>query len=196
MSDEHQSFIKSPRQLIVIVALAFIVPIVVIALIATLVQTTPRTGTGADAMTPEAIAQRLAPIGRLEVDAAAGGAEAPADSAAATASQPAATAPATAAPAAEAPAADAVPAQAGGGDLAAGAKVYKATCAVCHNAGVAGAPKLGDAAAWKPRLAQGFDVLVKHSIDGIRAMPPRGGNARLTDDELRDAVAYMVDAVQ
>ncbi len=67
---------------------------------------------------------------------------------------------------------------------------------MCHDNGVAGAPKHGDKAAWKPRLEQGFDVLVKHSIDGIRAMPPRGGNGKLSDDELRDAVAYMVASVQ
>ncbi len=305
MSDEHQSFIKSPRQLIVVVVLAFVVPIAVIMLITTLVQTTTRTGTGADTMTPEAIAQRLQPVGRLEVvdasapkalrsgeevyktvctachdtgvagapkigdkaawaprirsgldalvqssvkgkgamppqgggafddteiaravvflangsgasfdepqapqsaeaSAAPAAAQAPAAAAPAAAAQSAAAAPAAPAAAAQsaaaapaAPAAEeAAPSQASAGDAAAGEKVYKGTCGVCHDNGVAGAPKHGDKAAWKPRLEQGFDVLVKHSIDGIRAMPPRGGNGKLSDDELRDAVAYMVASVQ
>ena len=83
-----------------------------------------------------------------------------------------------------------------GADLAAGEKIYKATCGVCHETGVAGAPKHGDKAAWKPRLEQGVAVLDKHAIEGIRAMPPRGGNAKLTDAEVRNAVAYMIAAVQ
>ncbi|RIK89357.1 MAG: cytochrome c5 family protein, partial [Burkholderiales bacterium] len=83
-----------------------------------------------------------------------------------------------------------------GADVAAGEKIYKGTCGVCHEAGVAGAPKHGDKAAWTPRLAQGVDVLDKHAIEGIRAMPPRGGNGKLTDAEVRDAVAYMIAAVQ
>lgn len=211
MSDEHQSFIKSPRQLIAVIILAFLVPIVVITLIATFVQTTKRTGSGADTMTPEAIAKRLQPIGQLVVQGAeASNGSAPAASAA---SAPVAAAPAASAPAAPAPAPASAPAasapaapaasgaasaskSAGTGDVAAGEKVYKGTCGVCHEAGVAGAPKHGDKAAWKPRLDQGFDVLVKHSIDGLRAMPPRGGNGKLTDEQLRDAVAYMIASVQ
>lgn len=220
MSDEHQSFIKNPRQLIVVVLLAFVVPIAVISLFSVLVSTTIRSGTGSDAMTPEAIAERLRPVGRLEVGDAGAATQAAPDGAqesaattapeasaeSATPAAPAAAAsatPATAAPAdsddAPAPAGDtagAAATQASAGDPAAGAAVYKATCAACHNTGVAGAPKHGDAAAWKPRLAQGFDVLVKHSIGGLGAMPPRGGNMKLTDEQLRDSVAYMVDAVQ
>ncbi|MCD6680574.1 MAG: c-type cytochrome [Burkholderiaceae bacterium] len=208
MSDDHQSFINTPRQLIVVVVLSFLVPIVVITLIATYVQTTKRTGTGADAMTAEAIARRLQPIGRLEVEAAAGAqGSAPAATggaapAAAPAAATAAPAPAAAAPAptaaASTPAAGGAASQqaAGGADLAAGEKIYKATCGVCHETGVAGAPKHGDKAAWKPRLEQGVAVLDKHAIEGIRAMPPRGGNAKLTDAEVRNAVAYMIAAVQ
>ncbi|MCO5099333.1 MAG: c-type cytochrome [Burkholderiaceae bacterium] len=214
MSDEHQSFINTPRQLITVVVLAFLVPIVVITLIATYVQTTKRTGTGADAMTPEAIATRLQPVGRLEVAGAqsagtaatqngtpAAGA-APAAAAATAAAAPAPAAPAAAAPAAAAPATtapaagEAAPKQASAGDVAAGEKIYKGTCGVCHESGVAGAPKHGDKAAWKPRLAQGVDVLDQHAIHGIRAMPPRGGNGKLTDQEVRDAVAYMLAAVR
>lgn len=204
MSDDHQSFIRTPRQLIAVVILSFLVPIVVITLIATYVQTTTRTGAGADAMSAEAIARRLQPVGRLEVEGAAApqgaqaAAPATASAAPAAAAPTAAAAPAAAAPAASKPAGGAAAPQqaAGGADVAAGEKIYKGTCGVCHETGVAGAPKHGDKAAWTPRLAQGVDVLDKHAIEGIRAMPPRGGNGKLTDAEVRDAVAYMIAAVQ
>lgn len=102
---------------------------------------------------------------------------------------PAESAPAVAeAPAAEpAGAADAV-------DLARGQAVYNQACTVCHAAGLAGAPLSGDNAVWSERFAQGFDVLVAHAINGLNAMPPRGGHANLSDEEIRDSVAYMLDA--
>lgn len=78
-----------------------------------------------------------------------------------------------------------------------GKTVYDATCNVCHGAGVAGAPKLGDAAIWKERLDQGMDTLVEHAIVGYQGkagfMPPKGGNAGLSDEEVKAAVQYMVD---
>ncbi len=207
MSDEQQSFIKSPRQLITIIVLSFVVPVIAMVAIASLVNTTTRTGAGADAMTPEAIAKRIAPVGHLIVagdpEAAAeaeAATKAAADQAAKVAEAAQAAAPQAAAPA-ESPAAEASPAGDAGAsgasfDLAAGEKVYNGTCGVCHNSGVAGAPKHGDAKAWKPRIEQGVAVLDKHAIEGIRAMPPRGGNGKLTDDELRNAVAYMIDGLQ
>lgn len=79
----------------------------------------------------------------------------------------------------------------------AGKAVFGKVCAMCHAAGVAGAPKPGDKADWAPRIAQGMDVLYKHSIDGFTGakgmMPPRGGSPALTDDELKSAVDYMVN---
>ena len=85
--------------------------------------------------------------------------------------------------------------QAGGG--AGGPKdgktVYNTVCAGCHGAGVMGAPKFGDKAAWAGRIGQGMPTLVSHAINGLRAMPPRGGAARLSDDEVKAAVQYMVD---
>ncbi|MEI7933431.1 MAG: c-type cytochrome [Chlorobiaceae bacterium] len=80
--------------------------------------------------------------------------------------------------------------------LALGKRVYDANCAGCHDAGVAGAPKPGDNAAWKERMTQGFEVIVNKSIQGFDgttgAMPPKGGNAVLTDEEVSNAVAFMV----
>ena len=84
--------------------------------------------------------------------------------------------------------------QAGGaGGVKDGKTVYNTVCAGCHGAGVMGAPKFGDKGAWAPRIAQGMPTLVKNAINGIRAMPPRGGSASLTDDEVKGAVEYMVN---
>ena len=69
-------------------------------------------------------------------------------------------------------------------------------CAGCHGTGVLGAPKLGNAADWEPRLKQGLDTLVDHAINGVNTMPPRGGNPALSDDQVRDAVTYMVGLVE
>ena len=78
----------------------------------------------------------------------------------------------------------------------AGKKRYESSCSVCHAAGVAGAPKFGDKADWAPRIAQGIDTLVKHSIKGIRAMPPRGTCMNCSDEELKLTVEYMVEHAQ
>jgi c(7)-type cytochrome triheme protein len=75
---------------------------------------------------------------------------------------------------------------------AAGKAVYDSTCAVCHAAGVVGAPKPGDAAAWGPRAAKGIDGLLRSAIAGsAKGMPPRGGRPDLSDAQLRAAIEYM-----
>ena len=71
-------------------------------------------------------------------------------------------------------------------------KTYTTTCAACHGAGIMGAPKFGDKAAWKPRIAKGKPALYASAINGIKMMPPRGGNPGLKDDELKAIVDYMV----
>lgn len=124
-------------------------------------------------------------------------------------STPPAPAPAPAAPAAEAPAAPAAPAPEAAAPAAApatavaatdnalGKSVFGKTCALCHGAGVAGAPKPGDKDDWGPRIAQGKDTLYKHAIEGFTGakgmMPPRGGGTKLTDDEVKAAVDFMAD---
>jgi cytochrome c5 len=79
-----------------------------------------------------------------------------------------------------------------------GKSVFGKTCAMCHAAGVAGAPKPGDKEDWAPRIAQGKDTLYKHAIEGFTGskgqMPARGANAALPDAEVKAAVDYMVDA--
>lgn len=74
-----------------------------------------------------------------------------------------------------------------------GEEIVKSTCAACHGIGALGSPKIGNAGDWGPRISQGYETLVKHATEGIRSMPPRGGNADLTDHEVADAVAYMAN---
>ena len=76
-------------------------------------------------------------------------------------------------------------------DPQAGAALYEQSCAACHASGVAGAPKLGDKAAWDPRIAEGMGVMMHIAINGKGAMPPRGASTA-SDDELRNAVLYMI----
>jgi cytochrome c5 len=73
-----------------------------------------------------------------------------------------------------------------------GKATYETTCSVCHANGVANAPKFGDQAAWKDRIAKGMDTLYKHALTGLNAMPPKGGNASLSDADVKAAVDYMV----
>lgn len=84
--------------------------------------------------------------------------------------------------------------------LQAGRTVWEANCKVCHEPGLAGAPKFGDKAAWAARIAKGEAVLLDHALNGFEGnsgtMPARGGNAALTDDEIRSAVLYMIHMSQ
>lgn len=145
-------------------------------------------------------------IGRAVVHMAnAGGGKfaEPAAPAAADAAAPApateAAAPAAAAPVqvAAAPTATPAPAAPASATVAAGAgeALYKQACAVCHVAGVAGAPKFADKAAWAPRLALGVDGLTASVIKGKGAMPPKGGSAA-SDADIKSAVTYMLAAVK
>lgn len=103
--------------------------------------------------------------------------------------EPAAPAVAAAAPAAEEKKSEAAPAKAAAVD---GKGVYDKVCMACHAAGVAGAPKTGDKAAWAPRIKQGTDALYAAAIKGKGAMPPKGGGAQLSDAEIKAAVDYLV----
>ena len=77
-----------------------------------------------------------------------------------------------------------------------GAGVFEAACKACHGAGIAGAPKAGDAAAWAPRIAKGKAPLYEHSIKGFTGqagvMPPKGGRTDLSDELIKAAVDHMV----
>jgi cytochrome c5 len=161
--DAHPSFIKTPQQLVVVILLAFLVPIIVIILLVELIVSRP----GADpaAMTSEAVSARIQPVAKLQVGAS------------------------PAAPGAlPAPKQTAKP-QAAKAD---GKKIYDSSCAACHAQSVAGSPPLGDKAAWAPRIQQGSNALVQSVIQGKGAMPPKAGNAALSDGEIRAAVEFMV----
>lgn len=294
--NEHESLIKTPKQLIAAVVAGFLVPIVIIVLLVNYVGNNALTGAGSSAMTEQAIAERIAPVAKVDIkDAnaprvyqtgeqlykavcaachASGAAGAPkvgtADWApriaqgydgmlkialagkgamparggtsaddvtdyeigraivymanasggklqepaapAQPASGAAAPAPASAAPdaasgadastAAAAAAAmaslkTAAPAAAGAGsNLEAGKKLYNTVCMACHASGVMNAPKFGDKAAWAPRIATGIDTLHNAALHGLNAMPPKGGAANASDDDVKAAVDYMVSAAK
>ncbi|MBT9498591.1 MULTISPECIES: c-type cytochrome [Zoogloea] len=94
----------------------------------------------------------------------------------------------------------AAPAPVAAADGGKGADVFKKTCAMCHQTGVAGAPKLGDKADWGPRIAQGKDTLYKHAIEGFNgnkgAMPAKGGSPSLSDDDVKVAVDFIVSKAE
>ena len=71
-------------------------------------------------------------------------------------------------------------------------RTYRTACAACHMSGAAGAPKTGDKAAWKARIAAGMDTMVTNAIKGKGAMPPKGGRPNLTDAQIKAVVEYMV----
>ena len=130
------------------------------------------------AMSAEAVAKRLSPVAKLVVDpnAPAASPNAPATAAA----TPVAATAIPPAPAKGAPAADA------------GKATYDSVCTVCHAAGVAGAPKTGDKAAWAPRIKEGKAHLYESALKGKGAMPAKGGNPSLSDDAVKAAVDYLI----
>ena len=164
---EHPSPIKNVRQLLVVVVLAFVVPIALCVILAQLA-TRGSDMSKSPAMAEDAVAKRMKPAGTVVM----GEAKAPE-------AKPAPTAPAAPAAVAAAPAAS-------------GKDVYDKNCVACHAAGVAGAPKAGDKAAWAPRVASGIDALYANSLKGKNAMPPKGGNLSLADADVKAAVDYMV----
>lgn len=149
---------------------------------------------------PDAVLARIAPVGESRIGDPAGQTQAPAQTAVTTAAATATLAEEpkteTAAAATETAAtgsAAQTTAATGAVDLAAGEKIYQSACFACHMTGVAEAPKLDDPAAWEPRLAQGMAGLIQSSINGKGAMPPKGGFAHLTEDDLRNAIEFMLD---
>jgi cytochrome c5 len=180
---EHSSPIKTPKQLIIVVVLAFAIPIALIAMLASLVTGGADLSKDNPALSKEAVAKRIKPVGEVEVDASQ-----PKPAAAAA---PAAVA---AAPAAIPPAA--VPAAAKAAGDGKGKSVYDTVCQVCHTPGIAGAPKTGDKTAWAPRLKTGMEALYASSIKGKNAMPPKGGNLSLSDADVKAAVDFMVGQVK
>jgi cytochrome c5 len=145
---QHTSPIKSPKQLVIVVLLAFLVPITLILLLSQLITGAPRGAQDDDS----AVLKRIQPVGTVML---------------ADAGAPKGT--------------------------LTGEQVFGQVCKTCHEAGIAGAHKLGDKAAWAKVIAQGEKLTFEHAQNGIRAMPARGGNPDLTDAEVQRAVVYMVN---
>ena len=80
----------------------------------------------------------------------------------------------------------------GAGDPKAGEVVFNHVCKMCHGTGMMGAPKVGDKEAWAPRIKQGIDKLTQHALNGIRKMPPRGTCKACSDEDIANAVAYLI----
>lgn len=248
--DQHESFIKTPQQLVVVILLAFLVPIIGIILVVQLVLSRP--GADPNALTPEAVNARIQPVARVELGApsAAPGSRAAADivknTCAACHQTGAANAPKLGNAEEWAPriktgvnamvqsvikGKGAMPPKAGDPSLtdneihnavvlmanqaggkfkekpaaapakqqaaatpqkADGKAVYDKVCFACHQTSVANSPKLGDQAAWAPRIKTGMDSLVQSVIKGKGAMPPKAGNPALSEQEIRAAVDFMV----
>jgi cytochrome c5 len=85
---------------------------------------------------------------------------------------------------------------AGAAQAADGLAVYNQNCAMCHVPGLANSPKFGDKEAWAPRIKTGRDALLQAAIKGRGAMPPKGGNPKLSDDEIGAALDHMLAAVK
>ncbi len=150
MTEEHSSPIKTPKQLIVVVLLAFAVPIALAILVSQLV-TSGKKGTEDS---ERGVLARIAPVGTVVLAEASGPK-----------------------------------------GMLTGEQVYGQVCKTCHEGGLAGAPTFGDKAAWAKVVAQGEKLSFEHAINGIRAMPARGGNSDLTDDEVKRAVVFMASQV-
>jgi cytochrome c5 len=146
--DQHVSPIKNWKQLVVIVVLAFVVPITIIVLLSQYVTNAPK-GAAED---QSAILNRIKPVGEVQLAVSTGPK----------------------------------------GALS-GEQVYGQVCKTCHEAGLAGAPKVGDKGAWAKVIAQGLVTTVDHAVKGIRAMPPKGGNPDFESIEIERAVVFMAN---
>lgn len=150
---------------------------------------------------PDALLARIAPVGQSRTGDPAEQTQAPAQTAtvaatssASQAEEPKSETTAVASDATSTDSADQTVAAASGTvDIAAGEKIYQSACFACHLSGVAEAPKLDDPAAWEPRLAQGIAGLLQSVTNGKGAMPPKGGFAHLTEDDLRNSIGFMLD---
>ena len=147
----HEGPIKTPKQLVLAVLFAFVIPIAAIILLVINVTTDQRPAAGSDGLGADAVAKRIQPVARVVVK---------------DLSDPAA--------------------------LKSGEQVFTAQCGACHTAGVAGAPKLGDAEAWGPRIKTGYEALLTSALKGKGAMGAQGGGDH-SDLEIARAVVYMAN---
>ncbi|SFW33153.1 Cytochrome c5 [Nitrosovibrio sp. Nv17] len=175
--EEHSSAIQTPGQLLTVLLAAFGFPIVIILMLAQFATGDILTSRSDEGLSPEEIAKRLRPVGTLVLAEDLPQLEAEFQAASRQAQADAGT----------------VQEAGGPGDAK---SIYTASCAACHASGAAGAPKLDDKGAWAGRLGSGIDTLYKSALNGKNAMPPKGGNAALSDDDVKAVVDYMVEQVK
>jgi cytochrome c5 len=176
--EEHSSAIRTPSQLITALVAAFVFPVAIFMLLGHYVTGDRPIDPNSPAYSNEAVAKRLKPVGELVI----------ADESTQAEAQPTGAS----GQAAPAPAEGASAAAAGEAGEEKIKSIYTASCAACHASGAAGAPKLGDTAAWAPRIKAGSEGLYNSALKGKNAMPPKGGNASLSDAEVKAVVDYMV----
>lgn len=185
MSEHHPDPVESniethPVKLAIAIGVGAIALVVLLVMLAYFAvgQWGVRSVASRDGMSPEQISARIKPVSTVVIDESKKVEQAA--PAAATPSVAAAAVPAVAIPAADTTAKN----DAKG--------TYDTACAMCHAAGVAGAPKLGDKGLWAARIATGKDALYASALKGKGAMPAKGGNAGLTDDAVKAAVDFMI----
>jgi cytochrome c5 len=150
-NDSHEGPIRTPKQLIVTVVASFVLPVLIIIMLINFVAWDIKPAAGSDALSAEAIARRIAPVGVSEF-------KDPGDVK----------------------------------SMKSGEQVFQAQCSVCHTPGAAGAPKVGDEAAWAARIKTGFDALLNSSLKGKGNMGAQGGGD-FSDFEIARAVAFMAN---
>lgn len=146
----HEGPIKTPKQLAWAVLASIVLPILIIIMLTNFVALGGKKGAGTNALEPQAVAERIQPVGMVEL-------------------------------------------KAGGPAVArTGEEVFNGACSACHSAGTLGAPKFGDAAAWGPRIGQGYDKLLVSALKGKGNMGAQGGG-EFSDYEVGRAVVYMAN---
>ena len=149
--ESHEGPIRTPKQLIVTVVASFVLPVLIIIMLINFVAWDIKPAAGSDALSAEAVARRIAPVGVSEF-------KDPGDVK----------------------------------SMKTGEQVFQAQCSVCHTPGAAGAPKVGDEAAWAARIKTGFDALLNSSLKGKGNMGAQGGGD-FSDFEIARAVAFMAN---
>ena len=172
--EEHSSVIKTPKQFITVLVAAFVFPVLIVMLLGHLAVGNVQIDPNTPAFSDQAVAKRLKPVGTLAIASESPQSEAsPSANAGGAAGGPSTSAAAS-----------------GGEDKI--KAIYTSSCAACHTTGVAGAPKLGDKTAWAPRIKAGTESLYTSALKGKNAMPPKGGNASLSDPDVKAVVDYMI----
>lgn len=149
--DSHEGLIRTPKQLVVVLVAAFVLPVVIIIMLINFVAWDSKPAAGSDGLGAEAVARRIQPVGVSDFK-------------------------------------DVSDAK----SMRTGEQVFQAQCTACHATGAVGAPKLGDEAAWGPRIKTGYDALMTSVLKGKGNMPAQGGGDA-TDFEIARAVVYMAN---